>query len=523
MRPLFPLAAFLIAFSPAARAQSRVGAVEAGVELPGSQNGAMTPGLSVSGAPQLVTLNLAAPTLALTPNLAPAPSALTPASLTPSPLRPSAVPYAAEPLALLPESSVSPAQMSVRKLSTVRPAEAALSETKAGLPQTPAAGDLSLSALIDTTKRLFGESSRPGFKSSQYLRLAEPFEFGASEVFRYRTALNAYGAKDGGEATETLLSAAEGLAASAGIKTERGERSLPDGTVRPVLKILPQLKGHRLNKLAWDLGRGFGAGVEYSPERTRGGHAAFNGLDNVLFLPDFGKDEAFEAVLHESRHAAFAKRLRNGDISAFHGALVAYAGRDIAPGAMSYDKYMSFEELSTHVKTLLHAILRAQSADGVPARDAAVADAKTYAFQFVDVLRSAEINLYQLSRMLEKGPVTGAPVVGSQTFRDFKGGHWEMISLPHAMFVVPVLDEAPARKPNLWDRMFKAPPETAAAKAARRHVSALRPLIQAAGDELETYLGALKGGEPDLRKARASASRMTSLAAKADEAFSASR
>lgn len=374
-------------------------------------------------------------------------------------------------------------------------------------------------SFADATKRLFSPTDQPGVMSSKYLRLDEPFEFGSSEVFRYRTALDAYGAKDGGEATETLLNAAEALAASAGIKTERGERTLPDGTVRPVLRIVPQLRGHRLNRLAWDLARGYGAGVEYSPERTRGGTAAFNGLDNVLFLPDFGSEKAFEAILHESRHAAFAKRLRNGDISVFHGSLLAYAGRDIAPGAESYDKYMSLEELSTHAKTLLHTIIRAQRGDG----DEAVWKATSYAFQLIDVLRSAEINLFQLQRKLEKGEAAFSRVEGSPTFRDFKGGHWEVINLPHAMFVLPVPDEAPAPKRKLLDRLFKAKPETAAARAARRHVEALRPMIASLGEELETFLGALRGENRDLAKARASASRMTSLAAKAEEKFAASK
>ncbi|UPT74883.1 MAG: hypothetical protein M0D55_03995 [Elusimicrobiota bacterium] len=369
--------------------------------------------------------------------------------------------------------------------------------------------------MFDGTDRLFDDSAQAGWKTATYLRLGEPIRFGSAEVFRYRTALDAYGAKNGGEATDTLLAAAEGLAASAGIKTERGERSLPDGTIRPVLKIVPQLKGHRLNRLAWDLARGFGAGVEYSPERTRGGTAAFNGLDNVLFLPDFGNEKAFEAILHESRHAAFAKRLRNGDISAFHGALLAYEGRDIAPGAMSYDSYMSLEELSTHVKTLLHTIIRAQRGGGAEA----VAQARTYAYQLIDVLRSAEINLFQLERMLKKGEIKGTRVVGSPTFRDFKGGHWEVVNLPHAMFVVPVPDEGPAPKRGLWDRLFRDEPESPAAKAARRHAEALRPMINAASAELEVFMGAVQKDSYDLKKARASASRMVGFAADADKRF----
>ncbi len=494
-----------------------MGSVEISLETPGAPRISLGSPLTPGAVPQIVTLNMASPSLAPTPGLVPVPAALTPVALAP----------AAALVPALPQSEISPSP-TLRKLSVMRPAASApeqpldldhatvgemLEKTRSRFGESGSHPGLPLD--LDATNRLFSDSTKPGFKTAQSLRLNEPFEFGASEVFRYRTALDAYGAKDGGEATATLLSAAEGLAASAGIKTERGERTLPDGTMRPVLKIVPQLKGHRLNQLAWDLARGFGTGVEYSPERTRSGTAAFNGVDNVLFLPDFGNEKSFEAILHESRHAAFAKRLRNGDISAFHGSLVAYAGRDIAPGAMSYDHYMSLEELSTHAKTLLHTIIRAQRGGGAEA----ASQARTYAFQLIDVLRSAEINLFQLQRMLDKGDVTGNRVVASPTFRDFKGGHWEMINLPHAMIVLPVLDEAPAPKRGLLDRMFKPAPESTGAKAARHHVEALRPMIRATGEELEIFLGALRGEEPDLKKARASAARMTSLAAHADEVF----
>jgi hypothetical protein len=485
-----------------------VGAVEAGANS-GSQSASLTSTLAGAGAPQLVTLSLSAPSLGAVPGLLPA-------ALAPTPLI-AAAPYAAVALApspmpaALPASYISPARPVEIKPAPLAGAKSLLGDAPADLAKT------SDGELIDYTKRLFGESSKAGYLSADYLRPGAPFQFGASEVFRYRTALNAYGAKSDPAAIATLVDAAAGLADTAGIAYERVVREGLDGAKVPALSVLPNPKGHRLNRLAWDLKRSFDSAVEYSPRRTAGGVAAYNSADKTLFLPDFGRDDAFEAILHESRHAYFAKRLRRGDVSAFHGALLAYSGRSIAPNAMSYDSYMSLEELSTHVKTVLHAVQRARRADGPGARDAAVADAKKYAFQLMDVLRSAEINLFQLQRKLEKGDIASYPAK-NPAWPDFPGGHWEAINLPHAMLVLPVLDEA-APKRDLWSRVFGAKPQTPAMKAALRHASALRPLIRELGAELETFLGALKEGEPNLPAARDSAGRMTSFAAKADRLF----
>jgi hypothetical protein len=508
--PLFLLFFFLAA--PWARAQTRSAAVEA---LPNSapQSGSMTSGLG--GAPALISLNLAAPSLSPGTSLIPLALAPTPA-LT-------AAPYAAAvpaPLALvpaavpvLPVSYISPARPMELK-ADARPAggKAALAEAPPDLAAAP------MSDLIDYTKRVFGESTKPGFESADYLRPGQPFLFGAAEASAYRAALDAPFAKSGASELSALVASAAALAKSAGIKAAIGERAGHDGVMRPVLSIVPERDGHRLNRLAWDMARSFDSAVEYAPHRTNGGVAAYNSAEKVLFLPDFGRDEAFEAILHESRHASFAKRLRRGDLSVFHAALLAYAGRSIAPNAETYTGYMSLEEISAHAKTLLHAILRAQRGGGARA----AADARKYAYQLMDVLRSSEINLFQLQRMLAKGEVKTYLVTGD-SWPAIPGGHWEAVNLPHAIFVLPVLDEAPAPKRDLWDRVFKDAPETAAVKAARRHAEALRPLVAALSLELAPFLDALRKDEPDLGAARASAVRMVSLADKADKAFAAAR
>lgn len=508
MRPL-PLAALLLLASPGARAQTRVGSVEAGASNTGSQAGSLTSSWNGGSAPQLVPPGLAAPSLAAAPGFA-APT------LAPSPLV-AAAPYAAAALAQSPFPAALPASLISPAPAKSAAAPAPLAGARGVLGSAPAELETSsLGGLIDFTKRLFGESSGSGQESAEYFRPGETLRFGAMEASLYRSALDAPRAKSGEAEIAALVGSAEALAKSAGIAVERSLRPGRDGADRPVLRVTPARDGHRLNRLAWDMARTLDSAVEYAPHRTNGGVAAYNAAEKVLFLPDFGRDDAFEAILHESRHAALAKRLRAGDLSAFHAALIAYPGRKIAPDAESYESYMSLEEITTHVKTLVHAIQRARRGGG----SEAVWAARRYAYQLADVLRSADINLYQLQRRLAAGEVKTYPVAG-ESWPAIAGGHWEAINLPHAILVVPVLDGAPVPKRSLFSRLFKAAPESPAVQAARRHVEALRPLARALSAELEPFLLALKGEKPDLEKARASGSRMVALADRADKGFAA--
>lgn len=448
-----------------------------------------------AGAPQLVTLSLTAPSLGAAPGLQPLALAPSPV-LAPAPFAPSPLP--ASPIV---QARAAPARPALSPLAVSALDGARLAFGEAPSERTPV-GDL-----IELTKRMFGESSKPGYESAEYLRHGAPFTFGSAEAATYRSALSAPRAKSGSAELQALVGSAAVLAKSAGIATEPGERG---GS--PVLKIVPLKEGHRLNRLAWDMRNTYASTLEYAPAKTNGAVAAYNSTDKVLYLPDFGRDDSFEAILHESRHAAFTKRLSRGDISAFHASLVAYPRRSIAPNASSYTDYMSMEELSTHAKTLLHEIIRARR-DGK-----AVAGARADAWQFMDILRTAEINLFQLQRLLASGSLKSYRLTG-ETWPAVPGGHWEAINLPHAILALPVLDGPPAPKRGWLSRLFRDAPETAALKQSRRHAAALRPLVKNLAAELETYLGALREDPPDLTKARAAAARMVSLADKADKAY----
>ncbi len=453
----------------------------------------MTSSLPGGNAPQLVTLSLSAPSLGAAPGLRPL-------ALAPSPVLAPA-PFAPAPLPVSPIVQAHPAELKPA-LATLAGAPLSLNDASGALEKTP------VGELIERAKRMFGESSKPGYESAEYLRHGAPFTFGSAETTAYRSALSAPRAKSGSAELQALVGSAESLAKSAGIAAELGERA-----GNPVLRIIPLKAGHRLNRLAWDMRNVYDSTLEYAPAKTNGAVAAYNSTDRVLYLPDFGRTDAFEAILHESRHAAFTKRLGRGDLSVFHASLVAYPRRSIAPDASSYTDYMSMEELSTHAKTLLHEVIRARR-DGE-----AVSGAKADAYQFMDVLRTAEINLFQLQRLLASGSLKSYRLTG-ETWPVVPGGHWEAINLPHAILALPVLDGPPAPKRGLLSRLFRDEPETAALKRARRHAEALRPLVRGLAVELDIYLTALQGAEPDLAKARAAAARMVSLADKADKGFS---
>lgn len=507
-----------------AAAQRRGAAVEAAAsESAGAGSraraglGALQP-LPLSGGPVALVPSL-------TPPLSPALAPMLPAPLAagrPDAARarplPAALAAPAAPLpAAPPESAKAAGAEGGQERAAAGDQERAAAGAAAALTQAAGEEDTSLAELADQARQVFGESAGPGELSAEYLRPGESMGFSEGAARAYESARAAFRSSPGPGTNAALVSAAADLMASAGVAAEAGERAAFSGGVQAVLKILPRLDGPPLNRLAYDLQRKLGSGMEYAPLRTLGGVAAYSSGGRVLFLPDFSRQESFEAILHEARHAAFAKRMAAGDLSAFHPALVAYRGRAIAPGAQSYDSYMSLEEVSTHAKTLLHAALRAKRGGS---REEAAEAGRRYAYQMLDVLRTTEINLTQLRRRLEEGAVETERLSDS-SWQSFPGGHWESLRLPHAILVLPVPEEAPAPKRSALARLLQGRLPTPGEKAARRHLEALQPLLGPAARQVEAYLAALGAG--DVEAAAAAASRLTALAAAADRRFAASR
>ncbi|MDE2143354.1 MAG: hypothetical protein KGJ84_13175 [Elusimicrobia bacterium] len=508
--PLPALVGLILLAAAPARAQNRAGLIDA-AEVSAAPSASAVATLSPPSAiPSLIAAPALAPAFSAPSPAAPAPAAvpaaLAPAVLAPSPLQASALspaPLKAKAAALQQNDALPANLRSVARL----------------LDEAGPGGTTSLSdaQLVSLTQRLAGEGAASDF-SSAYLRPERPFDFGASETFRYRTALSDYksGASSKEESTSVLLASAFELARSAGIEVEHITRASPRGGSDEGLRVLPRRDGSLLNRLAYDLERRYGAAVEYVPARIAGGVAAYNSGAKVLFLPDFGRANAFEAILHETAHAQFTDRLARGALSPFHGLLLAYEGRAIAPGASSYVEHMSLEEISTHGKELKHQLAAARAAG--TATTAALLPTYTFLYQYADVLRSARLNLaiarsYVGDRRAKLVPADEEPA-------PFPGGRWYRAALPYGFFYIPVREEA-APKRGLFQRAFTQAPETAAEKALRRRADALLPAIAKIDALLADIESGIKADRPDLKDLNARADRIVAALREAETAFAA--
>jgi hypothetical protein len=507
---------FLFA-AASARAQNRVGVIDA-AELTAAPAAPTVSAGAVLSAPMPVPSLMSSP--ALSPALAPsaaAPAALAPAlpaalALAPLPVSPLAAAPAAAP-AVRHDAPHSRTSAGTAEHEGMPPNLRAVAKL---LDEAGPGGVASLSddQLVSLTQRLAGEGSRDGF-SNDYLRPGRPFDFGPSQTFRYQVALSAY-KSDGPEAVRTLLTSARELAESAGIEVSPITRPSPKGGVNEGLKVTPRRDGSRLNRLAFDLDRRYGASVEYVPERIAGGVAAYNSGSKVLFLPHFGRADAFEAILHETTHAEFTHRLANGDVSPFHGQLVAYEGRAVAPGASAYVEHMSLEEIFTHGKGIKQQLAAARGRGD--ASTEALLPTYTFLYQYADVLRTARLNLAIARSYVARGSAQLRVAEGEP--EPFPGGRWYVAALPYGRFYIPVREEA-APKRNLLQRAFKSAPETAAEKALRRRADALLPAIAKIDALLVDIEAGIKAETPDLKALNADADRIVAALNEAEAAFAA--
>lgn len=462
------------------------------------------------------------PRPALPAGVAPVPG-LSP-SLTPSLSLPAALPSAKPSALALPAAE--PAKAMVAAAAVPAPAAEARALPAAGAAALPealrasaqamaeAAPDgleaLDDEALIGLTKRLAGEEAG-GAVPGDYLRSDKPFAFqpGPAEAYRRAKLDAAFSLTH--ERAAAIVAAARDLAAGAGIAAEAFERPAPGGGTHHALKVLPEKDGSPLNALAWALEKGHGVTMVYVPERTRGAAAAFNGAEKALFLPDFDREESYEAVLHEARHAFFATLLSRGIVSPFHSAVVAYEGMSVARGAETYTRYLSFEELSTYPKTLKHLSAALRRAPN-PAKLALL---RSFASHYADILRSARYNAALLRARLDSGALVTRPVAG-EGWPAFPGGRWERADLAHGAFALPVLEEPEPAPAAWWKRPFVRTPLTPGQKAVARVLAALEPHIPAAQKALGRFVEEAGKAEPDAARLSDLADALVGLARDAD-------
>ncbi len=522
MRPL-PLAALLIWAPPFAAAQHRAGSVAAEAAVP-TVNPVL--GLGTNGAPQLISFS--APSLAgtLTPVLTP--SALTPAQgFAPVPYAATVLPAPLIPTVLKP-ARVLPGTKSVQiegKDGTegpelLKPVRRVLDEhAPDGLDALDEQG------MIRLSKALFGEASAapvdpPG--KGAYLREDKPLSFGSAELEAYEKAMEN---KRGGEKEqEALVQASLSLLQSAGVQVSVVMRTGDDGKRYSSILIMPVEKGTELNKLAWNLSRRHGTGLEYAPARLTGSGAiaSYNQKETTMFLPHFGKSGTYAAVLHESHHSNYAARQERGDLSPFLMAALAKKGMLVVPGAEHYGQYVSMEELTGHAKTIKH--LTAQARRRPPKSWWTNYEIDVEAMKLQDISRTA---WYLAGRMLtdlkagakvERVPDDhwALPELGP-----IPGGAWWKMDLVWCTVYIPVLDEPePPAKKGLA-KLFSKRPETPAERAARRSAEAVRTWVLETRDALRDLRAALAADDEDWNRINALADKVTSAGPRAEKAFKA--
>jgi hypothetical protein len=500
----------LIAATPA-RAQSKIGLIDAAAS-------ASAPSASVGSmlsAPSAVPLLIAAP--ALSPSALASTAILAP--LAPAPL---AAPVAA--LAPLPATAVSatapvfaapargaPAAQTEALPPALRAVAHVLDEAGPG-----GAASLNDDQLVALTQRLAGEGAPSDFNAA-YLRPDRPFDFGEKQSKRYQAALKDYksGRAEGAAEVGGLMDAARQLALSAGIEVVPVLRpSVNGGAANQGLRVLPLHDGSLLNRLAFDLDRRYGAVVEYVPERIAGGVAAYNSGAKVLFLPHFGRADSFEAVLHESAHAQFTARLERGDISPFHGQLIAYEGRAIAPGAASYVEHMSLEEIFTHGKQIKHQLAATRQAGS--ATPESLLPTYSFIYQYADVLRSARLNLALARSYVRDGRAKIAAADGEP--EPFPGGRWYRVGLPYGWFYFPARTESSSPR-SFLKRAFAPKPESGPERALRRRADSLLKAVAEIDSILVDIEAGIKTEAPDLAKLNADADRIVASLRRAEQSF----
>jgi len=501
------LAGLLLSAAGSARAQGRAVELDARLAPPSAP-------APLSAAPAMVPSLLAAPALAA-PLAAPAAFAAPVAA-------PAALPAAAV-TAARPAAALAAAPPAAKPGAAAPVDDKSMPESLRGvarlLDEAGPGGTRSLSddQLVALTQRLAGEGGSAAF-AADYLGRGRALDFGAPQAFRYQAALKAFksGHADGPEAVKTLLDSARELAGSAGIEVEPVIRPSPSGEAHAGLRVLPRRDGSLLNRLAFNLDRRYQASLEYVPERLIGAVAAYNSHAKVMFLPDFGRRDAFEAILHESAHAQFTERLARGALSPFHGQLVAYDGRAIAPGASSYVTHMSLEEIATHGKEVKHQLAAARGAGDASLE--ALLPTLTFLYQYADVLRSARLNLAIARSYVKNG--TAQVRLAENEPEPFPGGRWYRVNLPYGRFYFPVREEPPVKQ-GLLRRVFGSAPETAAEKALRRRADALLTATAEIDASLVKLEAGIKADAPDLKALNAEADLIVVSLRRAESSFAA--
>lgn len=153
----------------------------------------------------------------------------------------------------------------------------------------------------------------------------------------------------------------------AGVKTLPTHFVGRDGVGAIGTLVLPDAKGHRLNRVAARLAP-WGVKMIFSSRVSAQNPARFEitNAGATLFLPNLDLGFPGEALRHEMRHFGFFKGLLMGRLSLLHAYFTPKPGRMTADDARAYGEYLALEEVTTYAHQV-RGMLRIVSENPTPA------------------------------------------------------------------------------------------------------------------------------------------------------------
>ncbi len=321
--------------------------------------GAFTPASTPGLVPMLAAANFTAP------NLVPVPAALTPSAL----------------VAVKPAPTAGAQATAVPVIpAALTPALSAASESKPDQENTRHDGaamfdGAMMPAKLKDSLSFIREPGPDGMISVPYGRQdwvlkASPFAYEsfASAAAEHRAAVRT-ASPDADPAGLKVSASYSAILQTAGVKVLPTQYAGRDGITAIGILIVPDARGHRLNRVAARLAA---AGVKmiFSPRVAASNPARFE-LTNTevfLFMPNLDLGFPGEALRHELRHFGFFKGLLRGRVSLLHAYFTPKPGRLTADDARAYGEYLALEEVATYshqVRAMLRIVAANPTPDGL--------------------------------------------------------------------------------------------------------------------------------------------------------------
>jgi hypothetical protein len=243
-----------------------------------------------------------------------------------------------------------------------------------------------------------------------------------------------------------------------------------DGQPAVGVQILPNPRGHRLNKLAARMPE---VKVVYAPRITAYNAAQFAiiGDQPYLFLPNLDMPFTAESIRHELKHYGFFRKILSGKFTWVQAYFTPKAGMTTAPDAKIYAQYIALEELATYAQQARDMLKAA--AKGAPGAEN---EARTQLNILQEVTRIARHVVTEAQKQAPAAPMGGSRIGERSAFLEahLDGGRLAFLGHPDLLSDDGALRRAVISRLGAWER----------------HLDGIEPLV----DELKA---AADGENPD--------------------------